>query len=475
MRSIAISLIVAVLSGIPYHTGQTQTPTTTIQVDALRPHAPVHTTAIGLRERARLEIRNVNPFVHQYRIRVVQETFTENAIGEFAKVLGVTIALPQPQTTVMFVSGCDDAGVDDDQSVQAKALCVQGERVMTIHGQLTQETEAIATLVKAKGIPIIAKRAALESPSIDSTGLMREADSLATLLDLYLAELLPSSLQAIADRAATFARGVADLNSAAQKAADKYPGNGRIAEFRTDAASLALDTLLFRSAVTQAVQQRDEVAKLAATIKRLKASREMLHIIRDFGPFSDPAALDITVQRSPIGADTVWRTLRTERIEVGGGRRRFGIAVGTTFTSVTTSDYAVLRRFRTPSAQQPGDTVESIITETQRDTRQVLPAVALTARLWNWDTAKDQPGVHLVVATSPRSEQGRMSLDYSLGAAISLLNERVMLGWSAVTVQRRQLVSALSGVSRLPATQATVPTKTSRVIVGAPSLVFRVF
>ena len=179
------------------------------------------------------------------------------------------------------------------------------------------------------------------------------------------------------------------------------------------------------------------------------------------------------MQRSPAGADTVWRTLASPRLSFGG-RRRFAIGVGGVASKVLFSTFDIATRYKQPSPEQPGDTTERVIVQSGRSSSRVTPAFLLSARLATLDDAFFE-GVHLAVGTAPRDAGSKLKLDYLLGVGVSAVDERILFAAGITSAEEQRIAEGYEVNDRLPTNQATVPVRAQRIVRPAFSLTFRVF
>jgi hypothetical protein len=334
---------------------------------------------------------------------------------------------------------------------------------------------AFATLsaeIKVRGGGIRARTDALRNPHLVDDTLKALLDTVADTARAY-ARAMAARTRPLEDSVTGRNKAVANLAGLAGALADKYPACVALSLLRATAAVWVADTAGLRGAIGRAVAHADAIDSLATRLERVRSAPERTRLRTIVGRYDDPTAVELLVQRSAIGPDTVWHTIAAPRLEFGGGRRRFSISVGATASGVTSAEYEGVLRYRQPAPSQPGDTVETIVLETGRTTRQVAPVVALNMRLFEFPY-RLVDALHLTVGTAPRSADSKLTLDYLLGLAFSGFDERVLFGGGLVSAEQRTLANGYTVGAAIPAGQA-IPTRTSRVTRPALSLSFRVF
>lgn len=450
----------------------------------------------GVREDVLLVVRHVNPFVHQYRISTTTTTYAEAAIPEFAKSLGLPVTVPPPPTATVAVTGGGAAmggaaavvpaarcGLSttgatlDEANVQAAALTQQRAAVKGRGDRLERAFADVRSLRAMRGSAASARADSLRNPSLADTVLVMRLGVVLDSARAY-AEAISSRASALEDSVGGYVESLASMSTRAASLADKYPACATFAEVRTWAASATADTGAYRGAATRATAHATALRTLVGTLERVQqAMPEATRLQRSLGLYDDPTRVDLVIQRSPVGVDTVWRTIATPRLTFGG-RRRFSIGVGATAMRLAVADYAVVRRYpavgAAPPAGQPADTVERVIVETTRSTQQVAPLLSLNARLAEIPT-RFLSGVHLTVGTAPRSADSKLTLDYLIGASLSAADERILLGAGIASAEEQTIGGGYTVGARVPAEQETVPLRRRRVERFAVSLSFRVF
>jgi hypothetical protein len=446
-----------------------------VRVDAAKGTAVPAFRLVAVGDQVRVSVENVNPFVHQYRIHGTQTTYTESAIADFAKLFGLTVSVPAPSAgAVSFATArsCSAEGTAPDADVQAASLRAQTQQLADYRDGLGDALRSVAVDVEQMSLHVSVAQQRLQNPQLPSGTLLALVDSISTAVRPY-SRRIAQRASGLADSVTAYNRGVADLVTVSVRLADKYPGCTVLADVRAAAAAWTLDTASYRGTVRTLDQYASEITKLVNAADRVRSSPELTQITRDYGPFDDPTVITLAVQRSSIGSDTVWRTVATQRISFGG-RRRFGIGIGTTLTDVMANDYAVLRRYRSTLGSSPSDSIESVVVQVGASRRQLLPTATLSGRIRSI-RSRAIDGVHVIIGTAPRSDPGRLTLDYMAGGALSAFSERMLAGVAVVSALERRLVSGLSDGARIPASQTTVPTRTARTFAGAYFVSFRIY
>jgi hypothetical protein len=423
----------------------------------------------------RFVVENINPLVHQYRIMQSLTTYTEPAIADFAKLaLGFPVEKPQePQAKkgeevtagLKFLYG---------KAVTGSAGCpAEDKALVTKADPLANELEEEATALASYGGRIVGRigdagaragemersarplRSDVGGATFTEGELLGAVDSLYKLLSTYVMRA-DSTQTRLADSVAAYNSHLGIYSRRVDTLVNTLPSCRTFSERRAEAFRWSIDTAVYRGAGKRLADHVAAVKTEIGALQRIHTNTALLHIDLQFGDYEYPTTLELRVQQSPAGPDTVWRTIANPRLNFGG-RRRFALGAGLFGSRIGTADFSAVKRF-----QSPGDTIAvNVIVETQRTATQVGPALALSARIMElpWSVPD---GVHLVVASAARTEQNKLTLDFFVGAGLSGMDERafVVAGWASG--QERTLAGGFQEGERLPNTQTVVPTHTSR-------------
>lgn len=491
-------MCVSVLGGCALRGKGNKADTTTIRIDAAKGAVDTEVHEFPTRGKVAVEIVNANPFVHQYRLRGSQTTYTEGAISEFAKLLGFASITAPPAPTVTNLAGAQWSsqwffdrslgtraspgtaqcfGVEPPVANTANALALtlaeQRRIVADRGGKVRDGVSALAARVAATGAQVDQASGSLVDHRLTSNVLTQKITVALELAEPYSRELGERRAQ-LADSLTAYITSVVDFGKRAREQWDRYPSCAGFAAMVGDAGRWAADTAIYRGALSRIAQHDTAVRAIIASLTKVRSSPEAMTVRYSFGPFADPHTVDVLVQRSLVGQDTVWRTIANPRL-MFGPRRRFAIGIGGMVHKVASATYGTRLRFRREAAEQPEDTTsERVVVQTEAIERQVVPMATLTMR------AIPLPfvlldGIHLFTGVASRSPGGSLTFDYVLGAALSGADERIMLGLGVVSAEQQRLADGVVLNQRLPASQTDAPIRKVRVGKPALVLVFRLF
>jgi hypothetical protein len=105
---------------------------------------------------------------------------------------------------------------------------------------------------------------------------------------------------------------------------------------------------------------------------------------------------------------------------------RFSIGAGFIYGALPAPQFGTVQRHTTAPPGSPGDTIAHIVTTTDNSVFRVIPAVTLSALLWDWNN-DIVDGLHITIGAGVLPKSGDVTVDYLIGVSVGLLNSRVFV------------------------------------------------
>ena len=487
MRRLRSALLCACLAFYASESAGGQQRDTTITIDASKLPSSAASYRRARRDRVTVQVVNINPFVHQYRLTGKQTVYTESAIADFSKsVLGITVAIPSAPSSSnvgMMAEGfkgskaapkdatamCADGTAAQQQMAEAAAKLIESEMV-TLLGE--GNSFAAAAKVLADSSTAFDRRAAPRRALLrrtDVSGSVLKDSALAQAKDLSgHVQTLRAGKSAVEDIDGKFVARLSGLTKLVGEFASAYPTCQYFLVRKSDALQWAADSVAYRAFLTRVAERITALSSETATLERA-TDDGLFSFARVFGDVDEVEVIDLLIERKFVG-DSLYRVVAQPRL-LFGERRRFAIATGALISALAVDQFSVVAGYKGTTGPA-ADTIESRVVRTSSSARTVAPALALTARLLSWNGVVD--GLHLLTAGAPQTD-GARTANFFGGIGLSALDERLMVGAGFTNGVTQKAAPGFGEGTRVPAALANVPTESGRATVFGVLVGFRVY
>jgi hypothetical protein len=475
-------------------------------IDVVQPDA-VAGRRFYMRERVRVEVRDLNPFAGNYRIVVNEKAYSDSAITNFLAGLGITVPAAAPPSPKGFVGlSLAAASVGDlkarlRQEDATPAGCDQNctdlrSEALRLVGRFAALQDTLLRL-DSQDVFVRAQFQTLTSERSDSSTVMAALGSVIRVL------------QERVDRRhhyRSFLQEATNITSQVEPLGKRLESCPCAASARTllDLVNAQKDNVQVWARWRDTLQAQAEKDLPALSAANSQASGMFVHVF-EVGDYDYPTTVDIAIQRQPLGAlnlaalmarigaaaggelpqtvsadgsgnpagqapDTAgfgagWRTIANPRLAFGE-RRRIGLGGALVLViGPQTKEYGT---GFTP-------TTDSTITETRREPV-MKPLLTLTTRLRAFHCPRKRVkmecafNLHMGVSPSVTTRQ-----TYFLGFGFAFADERMGLMAGALSLPVQVLQSGFSSGDKLPPRQTSAPTQDGRVWRLAVGLNLRPF
>jgi hypothetical protein len=435
-----------------------------------------------MRQRVRVEVRDLNPFAGNYRVVVIEKSYSDSAISNFLAGLGITVPAAQPQPKGV-VAASDGAAL---AAASLRELPVPDRRdanctaVANVVEQFKALRETLRDLASEDGNVRLFLETVTSERS-DSGSVMAALERVEAVLQQRVDQLHHGTYLQVATAVTSKADSL--WNRLDPSWACEASARMDLEAIRAQASGIS-SWALWRDSL-QSFAEKDLPALRTA---KAQASKLFVHVF-EVGDYDYPTTVDIATQRQPLGplnfaavssqigeatgsgpapqtqpvADSSWRTIANPRLSFGQ-RRRIGLS-GALVLGIgpPTSTYGTVFR-------DSADTFRRIAYS--RSERAWAPLLTLTARLWAFKCLDMVCAVNLHVGVAP-SVTIRQA--YFGGVGFAFADERIGIMVGRLSLPVQELQSGFSVGQLLNASQTTAPTQEGRVERWAVGLNFRPF
>ena len=442
---------------------------------------------LGTGDRVQVRVTNINPYLYQYRfVDKERVTYNESAITAFAK-LAFGFVVPDKSLTISSAI-TPAARKEISATVSGSTLCAEGidtvrtranaqalgiaKRVLQLaddHGVLAASLDGFATASRRLLNNTKGPRTTMQSANVEALEIRAAArmvvDSFGVFLESHAKDTLDLPARATAVRVETQA-----LSTSLDGLASRYPACA-FPLFRALVANIASDTAAHAAHIANARRFIRTSAEFVDGAIAANSDTLRFESSRWFGPYDDPSRVTLEIQRLPVGTDTLWRSVAAPVLRLGG-RRQFGVLIGTLSAKISTSEYATVREYARPPAAV-SDTVVNVVRKVGSRDWLVTPMVGLSTRMLYIGTPA--VALHSVFGVGATVGDGKATATYHGGLAISFANERVFLSGGLTSALGKGLAQGATANTAVPASQSTVPVVEARINRVGLALLYRAF
>jgi hypothetical protein len=397
-------------------------------------------TRFGRTDRARIIVKDKNPFLYEYKVTLKAVPILEPAIAAFfgnfpfladsvkekkadEKKEFACPALNNLETTNTVLDAEDNAA--DPNSL--RSLYAEHKRVYDETARKFKEAQDV-----------------LYSPNASCPALCTTATNIRATLQAYKPNLddLNKRITRFRNRATVFQDDVSQLQQGGGVAGSCATRLRELARLAADYLRIADDLEKGVAAITTGKKTFIAAVK---TINDVFANPNAFYQVYTRGPFSTPTDIEVTVERRDLReTDSKFAKVgETETINFGGGAR-FAIAGG-----VVASPFETVKYKRVPAII--GGRTTTIIGEENSSNSRILPILMIHGRLFEMSQNKYVSGVHLSLGITAKPNDEGTNVEWLIGPSLSFIEERLFFTVGGYAGRRQQLQGNLTPGQELPA------------------------
>jgi hypothetical protein len=421
-----------------------------------------------IKDRVRVVIENLNPFVFKYKIEYEEVEIPEPGLALFQTAVLASSGLTPPPTptptTSPRVAGAAPTCSDIFAQNKSQAETLDLELSSKIVGAQTQIT-TVESGLRLIGTNATAPRAILLQPAAACTALDNAVTDLKKFLSVSSIE---PTLRALPGTRKALARKLIHQGGTLDVLKDKLKNSGRCSDAESDGL---LKPFKDRLAIyeTKVPELETAIGKSQTKLGEIKAERKalgrvvanQLHKIGYLGPFDLPTIVTIKVFQKEKAVATFPGEAYLEYKLRFGGRQRFVMATGIGFSSLEHREFEFSPGFELDDMGQPTGEPTRVINLAEDSDSSLGILLALHTRIADCGN-KGVSWCHLTFGASGKLD-GDFDVDLLVGWSIGFAEERFFLTLGFYNGRFRELKDGFSVSQALTTGQVeTVPVQENR-------------
>ena len=412
----------------------------------------------GLRETARIIVKEKNPFLYEYRVTLKDKPIIESAIGDFfgnfplfadalkpkdeaaaANVRNSTRSCPELAQQFPTESSTLSALLQLLEDADSSA---QGTNSLRIRytTQKNAYDEAAQQLDDAKKV--------LYDQNASCENLCKTATGIRSTLQQYKPDLqqLSDDINLFKSRADNFQRGVQDLETKARQVTPPLPAAcfTLLDHLRTLASGYMSTANTFEAGILKITNGKKTFDTAIKTINNVFSSPNAFYQVYTRGEYGLPTDVEITVERKDVTKNDAAfvKLVEGQTINFGGGPR-FALAGGIAGSPFETVNY------KRVSALVGGRST-FIVGEDEGSNSRILPMLMLHGRLFETPGGGIINGIHMSLGITAKPNDEGTNVEFLVGPSLSFIEERLFLTFGGYAGRRQQLQGNLAPGAELP-------------------------
>lgn len=440
----------------------------------------------GLHDRVRVAVKNVNPFLYDYRILTSESRYPDLWPGEFFKLaLGADLAKLRAQNEPIAGESSDAPGkttapdkttkdvkaADPCQEVSDAVAKARNELQALVNDEhrLDRALQSAGNAILEPETPYQQYVAIVRAESSTPDEIMPAAGAAEIALNATIKDV-SNKLGNLPDQLLAFEQKVKDFDSSLSQIVTKGGLCGAVVSMRGTLRNIAADTITLRANYKLVESWLDDATKTAKSLRRGAHQKSMYYKTLSLGRHSDPTDVNVRVLRKYTTDDTTQFVSVVQRSLNFGGYPRFSFGAGVAWTDLPTRDYKTATQVIPAFPGRPGDTTITVVVVKEESHNRVVPVVTLNTRL----SSADWPvGVHATLGSTIYQQGSATNLEFLLGGAFSLFDTRLMLVGGAYAGRTTLLAGDLAINSQVPA-GSEIPKRTLTAFRPGFALTYRI-
>lgn len=393
-------------------------------------------TKFGRTDRARIIVKDKNPFLYEYKVTLKAVPILEPAIATFFKdfsfLSGQIAKTEEPPKKDILEDACAVlTGLENDKTDLSTA---EDTLRRLYEGEKETYDDTAQDFKNAQDV--------LHNPTSVCPTLCDKATEIRTELRDY-----KPKLKELND-------GVADFKSLAKafqikirklKPSVTGPCATRLGELSDMSQGFLSNADSFEKGIATITAGKKAFDDAVKIINNVLSDPNAFSQVYTRGPFSTPTDIEVTVERRDLReTDSKFAKLgETETINFGGGAR-FAIAGG-----IVASPFETVTYKRVPAIIDGRST--TIIGAENSSNSRILPILMLHGRLFEMSNTKYISGVHLSLGITAKPNDTGTNVEWLVGPSISFIEERLFLTVGGYAGRRQVLEGNLAPGQELPA------------------------
>lgn len=397
-------------------------------------------TRFGRTDRARIIVKDKNPFLYEYKVTLKAVPILEPAIATFFgnfPFLAESVKEKKADEKKEFACPALNNLEATNTALDAEDNAADPNSLRSLYAEHKRAYDETARKFKEA-------QDVLYSPNASCPALCTTATNIRATLQAYKPNLddLNKRITRFRNRATLFQDDVSQLQQGGGVAGSCTTRLRELARLAADYLRIADDLEKGVAAITNGKKTFDAAVK---TINDVFANPNAFYQVYTRGPFSTPTDIEVTVERRDLRqTDSKFAKLgETETINFGGGAR-FAIAGG-----VVASPFETVTYKRVPAIIDGRST--TIIGEENSSNSRILPILVLHGRLFEMSNTRYISGVHLSLGITAKPNDTGTNVEWLVGPSLSFIEERLFLTFGGYAGRRQQLQGNLAPGQELPA------------------------
>lgn len=403
-------------------------------------------TRFNKHDRARIIIRNKNPFLYDYRITIEDQPVEEAALAAFLKLLPIGEgSFEKPKEPEKKVEAARNAKIANECPGVDSLLELEDNLSKSLADVISAKLKTLTKDFNATNAAYDKSNAVLISPTVRCPQLCTEADTLQTNLNNYLTttqdqvESLAEDLSKFKDRANSLKTTALFISTTSPKCAQAV-ADARLVElagFYIDAGTK------IQSKLDELIKGRKVFADTAKNISTVLSTENAFYSIYEKGDFDGPTNVRVKVEtKNKAKADSEFVSLVEAKVNFGGGPR-FALAGGFVFSNLEKPEYQ-----RVPAVINGA--TDHIVGLKENSNSRILPILILHARMFSRPNWKYVSGVHFSLGLTAKPDNEGTDPEFLVGPSISFIEERLFFTFGGYAGRKQELEGNLTLGQKIP-------------------------